>query len=350
MRSRIEQIDRWCRSGDFTARDLAIYRTLYGTAMLLYYPNPRRLINLSVDSFQPPLGPMRLFSHLPSLQVLDVLAYATTACAALLVVGLWTRLASAGIAVMLIIGIGLSNSYGKIDHPYLMFIVPSVMLFSDWGRSRTRMDQNLPVSQWPMRLLALIIGLGFFAAGLAKVYGGWLNPHTHAVQGYVVGTYVINGQDGWLAPTFAGVTSGPFWEALDWLTVLLECGLVFAALSWLTFRIGIAAATLFHLGVMLMLNIAFAPNVIAYGAFVRWGRLLPVPRWRFRLSGPVAALVAAGLAVGAFQLRVHAMTPNIGPTVIFVGAAIGAGYLMWVALTARKRIASARRTSRVTVS
>jgi hypothetical protein len=277
-----------------------------------------------------------LLPSIPPIAVLDGLGYATAVCAALLLVGMWTRFATFGLAVSLMMSIGLLNSLGALNHPYLMFWVPVVMLFSDWGRDlsvqrSTPVDE--PVAQWPLRLLALVIGLSFMTSGYAKLRAGWLDPHTHATQGYLLQNYVLMGRHEWLTPEFIGITSGVFWEAIDWMTVILETGLLFAVLSWPLFRFAIALMTQFHLGILLILNIAFAPNVLAYGAFVSWHRVAPSFGRRVRWNAKVAAVVAVALGIGSYQSAIHGMEPALitEPAIVLIGGAIGVGYLIFVA-------------------
>jgi uncharacterized membrane protein YphA (DoxX/SURF4 family) len=328
----IERVDHWCRSGPFTAPDLAKFRIMYAIAILLWFPPVAGLTTYPADSFHPQVGPMLLFSQLPSREVLDALGYATTVCAALLLVGMWTRFATLIVSLCLMVSYGLINSFGKIDHPHLLFWIPAVMLFSDWGRGLTpepAKHDDEPIAQWPLRLLALIIGLSFMTSGYAKLRAGWLDVHTHATQGYLLRNYVLNDRRDWLAPELVSVTSGAFWEALDWATVFLELGLVFAALSWLVFRIALALATQFHLAVMLVLNIPFVPNVLAYGAFVSWHRVAPSVPLRVRWNGTAALCCALVIGVGAYQAAIHRLSVNaiVIPATIWLGAVIGAGYL-----------------------
>ena len=184
-----------------------------------------------------------------------------------------------------------------------------------------------------MRLLAFMIGLGFFTAGSAKLRSGWLDLDTQAVRGHFLSGYVNHDRNQLLAPLMLRVEEfGFFWEALDWFTVALECGLVVAVLWWRTFRIGIAVASLFHFGVLMMMNIQFSANVIAYGAFVRWNLFRPTPPGRvLPLSSPVAVVV--GLALGAAAYGVHnsdldRFLPSIGLEVLVIGAVSASVYLI----------------------
>src|SRR5690606_14206937 len=114
----------------------------------------------------------------------------------------------------------------------------------------------------------------FVTAAAPKAATGWLSPATQAVQGTLFRHYYVLGDTDWLAADFLSIHSRLFWESLDWATILLEGGLVLTIVHWRAWRIGLAVTTLFHLGVFLMVNIAFIVNLAVYGAFVRWSTVL----------------------------------------------------------------------------
>jgi len=171
------------------------------------------------------------------------------------------------LALVMMTGAGLSFSFGKIDHGIFVILVPLVLAFSGWGGARS-VDAHLAArdgrpplepSQWAVRLLAFMMGLAYLTAGLAKLRSGWLDPHTHGARGHFVEKYVEMNRDELLAPLFLRIHDvGLFWEALDWFTVALECGFVVTVLWWRTLRLAVACAALFHLGVLLIMNIQFS--------------------------------------------------------------------------------------------
>ncbi len=134
------------------------------------------------------------------------------------------------------------------------------------------------------------------------------------------------------------IPSRLLWEAVDWSTVALELGLIVAALWWPSFRIGIALATLFHLGIAITLRIAFSYNLLAYAAFIPWAMYIRLPEtialppWLRRALGSVwpvlpVLLVLAALSWiwGNTELSHNFSTRS---TLVTVGAAIGAAYLV----------------------
>jgi hypothetical protein len=299
--------------------------------LFLFLPLLTHLSDRPKAAFRPPFGPIMLFDHLPSRVVLLVLCYATAVAAAFLLFGLWPATSSVVLATLVMIAFGLSNSFGKIDHGHLLFWAPAILAFSGWGNALavgSRRTGEGVVRHWAVRLLALVIGLSFLTAGYEKWRHGWLDFDTHATYGYLLGSYVINGQRGWLAPAAASMTWGPAWEVLDWATVILEVGLIFAALNWRIWRFGMVLATYFHLGVLLLFNIVFAGNVVVYGAFFRWGCVLPTRMHvRFRLGVGSAVVASLALAITAVQMRIHGVVPPLGLALQVTAAAAGTVYL-----------------------
>ena len=304
----VRAVDRWCRRGDFTTADLAVFRILYGASVLTILPSLERAAAYPTDDFDPPLGPMMLFDRVPPVSILTSMEVAIALLAALLLVGFQTRAVSLMLSVGLMVGYGFLYSFGKIDHTVILVFVPAVMAFTAWGDDlsvdhRAPLNEPKEVAQWPLRVLALLIAMPIAQAGYAKASTGWPDLKTHAVQGHMVPEY-FKGRDGWLAPYFLDLRVGPVWEALDWMTLIVEIGVIVAVLSWVALRITLALMTVFHLAVLLMMNITFATNVIGYAAFFRWGRLFRVqPGARLRFGRPAGLALAALLGVGAYGLH-----------------------------------------------
>ena len=337
MRAALGRVDVWCRGGDFTVEDIAMFRIIAGLTFLLTLQQVGWIADVPASQFDPPPGPMSVFGSAPPRAALELLELATAVLAALLVLGIRTRTVSILLTLALGTGFGLIYSFGKIDHTIVTVLVPATMAFSGWGRAlsvdaaRGHDAVDRPVEQWPMRLLALMIGLSFVTAGVAKVRTGWLDLDTQAVQGHFARGYFSGERTDWLAPQLVDVHVGRLWEAADWFTVALELGLLLTVFWWRLFRIAVAVAALFHVGVLLMMGIVFSWNMVGYGAFVRWSTFLPtvkVPARLTRLVGHAAALV-----VGIGTYLVH---DRVGPGlqldfrtgIVFPGGAIAAAYLV----------------------
>ena len=350
MRSTVASIDAWCRSGDLTVEDIAWFRIIFSGGLLLTLQQLGSLSGRPTERFDPPPGPIMLFQTLPPHAALEGLEIATAVLAALLLFGLHTRTVSILLAVALMTGFGLSYSFGKIDHTIVLILVPALMAFSAWGDARSidedrerRDPEPRDVAQWPMRFLAVLIALSFATAGWAKLRSGWLDLDTHAVQGHFVRSFFKNGRTDWLAPEVIDVHLGRWWEAADWFTVALELGLVLTLIWWRLFRVAIAVVTLFHVGILLLLNIAFSWNMFGYAAFVRWSAMLPARVRGIHLRRSLGYLV--GLSVGVAAYAVHewagpGFQHDVRTGIVFLGGASGAVYLaaqLGHVMTARSR-------------
>ena len=335
MRATIERIDAWCRRGDLSVNDIAWFRVIYSAGLLLTLQRVSGLSFRSADEFDPPPGPIMLFESIPSHAVLEGLTIGTAVLAAFLLLGLHTRTVSILLALALMTGFGLTYSFGKIDHTIVVVLVPAMMAFSRWGdalsvdaRSNPRAAER-DVPQWPMRLLAVMIALSFVTAGWAKFRSGWLDLDTQAVQGHFAKGYFNSGRTNWLAPELIDLPLGHLWEVADWLTVGLELGLILTVVSWRLFRVAVAVTTLFHLGVMLVINIAFSWNLMGYAAFYRWGSILP-PAFDLRIRRSLGYVVASAVGAGMYAWHESAgreLQYDMRTSMVFLGAASGVVYL-----------------------
>jgi hypothetical protein len=279
-------------------------------------------------------------SGVPAGWFFIVLDCGVTVTVFLVLIGLFTRLASVSLSVFLLTGEGLAFSFGKIDHSILFVIVPLLGALLGWGdrlsadslrqQSQSRSTDAMP--QWPLRAMALATGIAFMMAALPKIGGGWLETSSQASYAYEV-QRVERGRSEWLAHPMSTINAPVAWELLDLATVALEFGLIILVLWWPAWRVGLALATVFHLGVLLTLNIDFWMNIVAYGSFVLWSRIPAGPlrslpaklRQKPRLYGAIA-----GVAVSAFAVLNHvslAATEYLGWLVVVIGAVISLSYL-----------------------
>ncbi|WP_440708392.1 hypothetical protein [Herbiconiux sp. YIM B11900] len=337
--------DRWVQRGPFTARDLGVYRVVYGLIALAILPNAQFLAGYPDSFFAPPPGLFRLFPSLPPLGVLIGLEIALALALAAVVFGVFTRTASVTAGILLIVVFGLSYSFGKIDHTIFLPLVALLVVWAGWGSaysvdSLASHGVAAPVRQWPLRLLALLIGVGFATAAVPKFLGGWLKPGTQATEGHYWYELLIDGRDSFFAPLFGNITTPVFWEPLDWITLLLEGGIILSVLSWRSFRIMIAFASVFHVGVLIMMNILFTTNVVAYAAFVPWGlavgwlarRGITGPRWSTAVWRRIAWVGVPVLAFAAWALSTSIpleIEDGMKIVIISVAGLVGACYLVY---------------------
>ena len=340
MRTTVARMDAWCRRGDLTVEDIAWFRIIFAGGLLLTLQQLGSLSNRPAERFDPPPGPFMFFQTLPPHAALEGLEIVTAVLAGLLLFGLHTRTVSVLLAVALMTGFGLTFSFGKINHTIVLVLVPALMAFSAWGDAKsvdadpTRREAGHPaVAHWPMRFLALLIGLSFVTAGWSKLRSGWLDPDTHAVQGHFVRNFYNNGRTDWLAPDIVGLDLGSWWEVADWFTVALELGLVLTLFRWGLFRVAIALTALFHVGILMLMNIEFSWNMFGYAAFVRWGAILPTRVPGIRPPRSLGFVVAVSVGLAAYALHEWAgpgLQHDVRTGIVLLGGAAGALYLAFL--------------------
>jgi hypothetical protein len=76
------------------------------------------------------------------------------------------------------------------------------------------------------------------------------------------------------------------WKMVDYSTLLLEAGFLVAMFRRTAFLVVCSLACLFHFGIVILMQITFLSNVIAYAAFVDWDRVVR----RVQLSDAMAGL------------------------------------------------------------
>lgn len=352
----VERFDRWVEDGPFTAEDLGIYRIIYALSVLLVAPDITWLSHYPDFMFHAPPGPLQLLSGFPSPGVLIGLEVLRSVILVMLGLGIWTKYVSIATWLVLSATYGVTFCLGKVDHTILLTLPPLVLAFANWGNRfsvdafRRNSEPSLQ-AQWPLRLLALLIGWGFFAAALTKALTGWLSFSSRASRGYFVLGFVTQGRTHWLAQWIAQHDVLAAWEVVDWLTVAFELAILIALPWWRAFRITLAVAAIFHLVVLLIMNIDFSNAVVAYGAFVSWGaiarrvgssrvgrsglRALEARRALLEGAGGRVLLAVLAVAVGAASwFLMVSPTGKVstgaigGHLIIVIGAMIGLTYLL----------------------
>jgi hypothetical protein len=365
----LQWFDSWVLKGPFTPRDLGIYRILLCLLLIPYAPKLRTLATYPDSFYDPPFGPFRLLQGFPSDFVLSVIEVLAIGLIITTLLGLYTRTSSIALSVVMILGYGFIYSVGKIDHLMVLMIVPAVMSFANWGDSFSidalkrarpgflRGQASVPTAesigrksqpQWPLRFLAVAIGIAFCTAAGPKVTNGWLSISSQATYGYQVNQDSVKGTPGVLSAMLVDFHVPVLWETLDWITVILEWGIILCVFSWRSWRIGLAILSIFHLAIALSLGIYFIGNVLAYGAFVAWGARLPSWRLSARMSNglvkaaPVLAIVVTiGLwLIGDSILSIRWLASMF---IVFTGAGIGVFYLGSQAVALMKLVGRQRR-------
>ncbi|MGV1034244.1 MAG: hypothetical protein ACOYBP_03350 [Microbacteriaceae bacterium] len=340
----VSRFDTWMESGPFSSSDLALYRMVYPIVTAASIFGLTWLSDFPSWMWAPQLGPFRLLDAMPSHGALTALEIALRVGLVMLALGLFTRLTSFAVGLLLIVTNGVSFSVGHLDHTIMIAVVPLVMAFSNWGShfSLDSLIQNWfpprwnqimgigPMRQWPLRILALCVGATFFSSIVYKVAGGWFALDTHATWNVFL-RYYWNGIHVFLGPLFSQIQNEIFWEPLDWFTVILEGAVLFSVLRWGAFRFVVACLTVFHLLVMLLVNIPFAENVIAYGAFIIWP--LFSQRWvlsasRRTILFSLGAVAVVTTALGLLSIGEPFANRVAINTVVILAAVVGISYIV----------------------
>lgn len=260
-----------------TARGLACLRVFYATLSLVFVPQFDWVGQLPDSLWAPPWGPLRLLDGYPSTSVARGIEAVFVVSVLALLVGCCTRTASVLTGLALGVGFGVTFGTGKVDSVGLGVLLPFVLAMTDWGRAwsvdawRRKVPDERPVRTWPLALIALMLGVAMFTAAYPKVGGGWLSPYTQAVRGHFVTQYFVHDRTDLLATAALQLPGRLPWEALDWLTVLVEGAFLPAALLGRRALRGVAAvATLLHLSIMLVINIPFLSALVVYSVFLPW--------------------------------------------------------------------------------
>ncbi len=276
----LNKYDGWVfNSFPMTPEALGVYRIIYCLYVLLIsgIPEWTWISEMPNDIYTPPpISIASFFSGFPGYYFLLSLTICLGLLYVVLLFGYKTKIVSILVSILYIVGNSFLYSRGKIDHTDLLLVlIPLIMAFSNWG-ARFSIDsicvsgKKQETHSWPVTFIALIMGFAYFSAGLPKLLGGWLNPSTHAVKGILYSYYYSQGHQSYLAPFFITVQSDLFWELLDYLTVFYELSFLFVIFLPTVFRTYIYFALSFHLMVLLMLNITFTENMVAYLLFINW--------------------------------------------------------------------------------
>ncbi len=253
-------------------------RILFAAHILIFPIDYKWVAEVPGAFFHPPPGPFMFFSSSPPMEMLVALEVLRALLAVLVLVGYRTKTASLALAAVLIVGSGLTHSFGKVDHFILYETLPAAMAFAGWG-SRYSIDARRARSSaaygFPMLLWAITVGFALLTAAVPKILTGWLDPSRQATRGYVARDLAEPIKLGPLTDFFGTIDSAIFWKALDYATILAEGWVILAVLVPMLFRFSLLILVGFHAGVYLALGIDFAHYLLVYAVFFAF----PVRQW-----------------------------------------------------------------------
>jgi hypothetical protein len=269
----LRRIDHWLfEEYKSLPEDLGAFRILFAIyALVVYWQRATWTIDMPEDFWGPPRGFTYFMDRPPSPVVVYLLNAALTTALVALLAGYRTVIASLTSFVLLIALNSIYYSYHKIDHDILLVIAPFWMALSGWGLNYSidsRQGRQPAVRGWCLSFFALCVAIGMFSAGWPKLMGGWLDWDSQAVYGIVQNYFYVQDTRAIALEPILDCQSKWFWEPHDWLTVGVELFFIVAVINRQLFRWTCAAMTLLHVGILLVLDIPFGSNIIAYAAFV----------------------------------------------------------------------------------
>lgn len=324
----------WDRYGRFLhdthripLQTLSLYRIVFALYLLVMNPIPdlRWIAAYPGEFHDPAPGLMTIWGGFPPSPVLIALEVGTVLAVCALAIGWRTAWTSIALTVIGLLANSVYMSFGKIDHTAVLWFAPALMAASGWGAfwsydrwaaSKGRIpagsgltahhldDDDVRSPGWPVASVAIMLGLAFLSAGLPKVVKGWLSFDSSGTLGYFRYLYFALGRDRMLADTFVNLDVAPFWELLDWSTVALELSLGLVLFWSLAHRWALFTAWMFHVCVMLVMNIPFFGPTPLYALFflalVDRERSKRVGNWLMARSRVLMALLVPVAATALF--------------------------------------------------
>jgi hypothetical protein len=270
-----------------TERGLSLFRILFALPIVFLSFSPKSLwVAGYPDVFWAPPQPLSFFDctgtiqfglicGFPPFPVLLFLEAGVALTSVFILFGYRTFYSSIFFSAFYMLNNAFIYSTGKIDHDIIFVITPAILSFSGWGNhfsldSKQGKEVKSSFPSYSLLFLALTIAAGFLGAGYPKAVS-WIDfdLSTSGVRSWGIGQY-FGVEGNWVAPVFASLSNVWIWEAIDYTAVFLEIGLAFSVLSGRTFKVFLVAASLFHFGNYVLLNISFASYLTVYAAFLPW--------------------------------------------------------------------------------
>lgn len=294
---------------NMSGQSLGIYRIVFSLFVYVWgLPGFADTIATYPEELYKPKNSLARWFELPGMVFFQSLDFLIVVSLSMMLFGVFTRWTSLLFGLGLLVGNSFAYSFGKVDHGlHLLMFAPIVMSFSNWGAFYSvdaKMTKTKPqVQTWPVAVLALIVAFAMFTAGMQKLIGGWLIPEYQAIRFHVFKSF-LNGRSGLLTEWLLSVHNKWFWEALDYFIVVFEIGFLVAVFKARWFYFWLVGALLFHLGVVLVLDIAFYKNVAIYMLFMQWPFFTAASRFMDQTDRFMRLLPALlfALACGAAEL------------------------------------------------
>lgn len=268
---------------------LSVFRVVYCLIIFCFLglPSYTWISSMPDYLYRPPVVSLaKLFHSFPSdgflltLTIINLVSFMT------MFLGIKTKWSSIVFTVTALIGHSFWYSFGKIDHMILWYIIPGFLCFAGWGNYLSfnqSAKKEQPNNALIIFMFALTIAFSMFTSGVQKLEGGWLNWEGEAVRFHLIQNYLILDRNQYLAEFFLNFKPHAVWKFFDYSALFLEIGFIFSLVRLKYFRAFLFMAVLFHFMILLMYNIAFYSNIIAYLLFVNWPKFFSL--WKNQMSG-----------------------------------------------------------------
>lgn len=279
-----QAVDRWLTAPEANAAGrMGLYRILYALFYLTYLPalHTPQLAYIPAGEWRPVLSLLWLEAT-PPLAVMQAVQVGLVLGLGLLLVGWQVRGATLLVLLTGLFIVSVRFSFGKVDHAntFLMVYIPAMMLFYNWGRTysldallRQRRGLSVPdVNEsswqygWPIKVVLWLLCILFGTGGLLKLMDAWLVDF-EMIPKLMFG-YNIQPQPNPLNPLIA--TTPLLYLPLHFMALGFETLFPMAVINHTWRRFFVSSAILFHLFILLFMQINFAAMVITYAIFINW--------------------------------------------------------------------------------
>ncbi|MDO6436222.1 restriction endonuclease subunit S [Cyclobacterium sp. 1_MG-2023] len=255
---------------------LGLSRIIFCLGYLIFgLPEFKEIANFELVFFDPPVGLSLILGPIISSDfwwAFDLIVRISFVC---LFVGFRTKWVSILFSFLLLFGFSYLYSYGKINHNIFTVIFPLFMAFTNWGGalsidSLRKSSTNIKPKGWPLAFFSFLLGWGYFTAGWPKLIGGWLDPSYSTTAGYILRRFHSVEDPWYLNELFVQINNLFIYKMLDYSTLVFELGFIITIFWSVVFLRSIGVAALFHLGVLLTLNIAFTTHVLVFMPYIMY--------------------------------------------------------------------------------
>lgn len=263
-------VDRIADSYRVQPAYLGVVRILFAAHVISFGVDYSWTAEAPAAFFQPRPGLFAWMTGAPDIWFMVALEILRAVLALAVLVGFKTFQTSIALTVVMIIGAGITHSFGKLDHFILYELFPAFMAFAGWGAAYSldsRQGKAKESQGFPMLLWAVTVAYALFSAALPKAVAGWLDPSKEASRGFIARDLAENEKLGPLVNVIFAFDNHLFWKFMDYATIFAEGWLIIAVLFPTLFRLGILALLAFHAGVYMSLGIDFASYFFLYAVF-----------------------------------------------------------------------------------